>query len=163
MGRPDYPPARRLDLVEALDGQTVADPYRWLEDPGSEETRAWAAAQDVLFAASATTWPARDRFRARLAELVRTGTVGSPIWRGDRCFFLRREPDQEHAVLLTRESDGSERALVDPMTLDPTGTTTLDAWQPDKEGRLLAYQLSSGGDEESLLRVLDVAHGNVVD
>ena len=49
------------------------------------------------------------------------------------------------------------------MAIDPSGLTTLDAWQPDKEGRLLAYQLSAGGDEESLLRVLDVQTGSVVD
>ena len=49
------------------------------------------------------------------------------------------------------------------MAIDPSGLTTLDAWQPDKEGRLLAYQLSQGGDEESLLRVLDVETGALVD
>ena len=48
-----------------------------------------------------------------------------------------------------RAASGTERVLVNPMVLDPTGGTTLDAWQPDKEGRLLAYQLSSGGDKES--------------
>ena len=49
------------------------------------------------------------------------------------------------------------------MAIDPSGLTTLDAWQPDKEGRLLAYQLSEGGDEESLLRVIDVTTGSLVD
>ena len=57
----------------------------------------------------------------------------------------------------------TERALIDLVAIDPSGRTTLDAWQPDKEGRLLAYQLSHGGDEESLLRVLDVATGELVD
>ncbi len=58
---------------------------------------------------------------------------------------------------------GGERVLIDPVAIDPTGRTTLDAWQPDKEGRLLAYQLSEGGSEESLLRVMDVATGQMVD
>ena len=61
------------------------------------------------------------------------------------------------------EAGGGERVLIDPFAIDPTGRTTLDAWQPDKEGRLLAYQLSHGGDEESLLRVMDVATGEIVD
>ena len=56
-------------------------------------------------------------------------------------------------MLLTVDPDGTERVLVDPMALDPSGTTTLDAWQPSKEGHLLAYQLSAGGTEESVLRV----------
>ena len=59
--------------------------------------------------------------------------------------------------------DGEENVLVDPMAIDPSGLTTLDAWQPDKEGRLLAYQLSEGGDEESLLRVIDVTTGSLAD
>ena len=49
------------------------------------------------------------------------------------------------------------------MVVDPTGRTTLDSWQPDKEGRSLAYQLSEGGSEESMLRVMDVETGEVVD
>lgn len=66
-------------------------------------------------------------------------------------------------MLLTRDPDGTERVLIDPMLIDPSGTTTLDGWQPTKEGHLLAYQLSEGGTEESLLRVMDVATGEVVE
>jgi prolyl oligopeptidase len=107
---------------------------------------------------------------------------------------MRRDPDQEHAVLYVSDHEisgmsgapapdipegdipgrgagngagnrpgGGERVLIDPVAIDRTGRTTLDAWQPDKEGRLLAYQLSHGGDEESLLRVMDVATGELVD
>ncbi len=57
----------------------------------------------------------------------------------------------------------AERVLIDPMAIDPSGTTTLDAWQPDHEGRLLAYQMSEGGREESVLRIMDVATGADVD
>src|SRR6266699_562171 len=62
-----------------------------------------------------------------------------------------------------RLADGPEQVLIDPMVIDSSGLTTLDAWQPDKEGRTLAYQLSEGGDEESLLRVIDVTTGSLVD
>jgi prolyl oligopeptidase len=66
-------------------------------------------------------------------------------------------------VLYTRDGDGPETVLLDPMAADPSGLTTLDAWYPDKEGRQLAYQMSTGGDEEALLRVLDVETGAIVD
>ncbi|HTY71790.1 MAG TPA: prolyl oligopeptidase family serine peptidase, partial [Actinomycetes bacterium] len=78
-------------------------------------------------------------------------------------FFMRRTAEQEHAVLLTVEADGTERVLVDPCEIDPSGLTTLDSWQPSKEGALLAYQLSEGGTEESVVRVLDVRTGEQVD
>jgi prolyl oligopeptidase len=61
------------------------------------------------------------------------------------------------------DPDGTERVLVDPMVLDPGGTTTLDAYSPSPDGSLMAYQLSEGGTEEAALRVLDVATGDVVD
>ncbi len=189
-----YPAARRLDLVEDLHGYRVADPYRWLEDADSPETRQWLDAEQELWAGYRAGLPRGDEFTARVRELLRVGAVGLPTWRGQTRFAMRRDPDQEHAVLYVSDHEisgmsgarapdipegdipegragdgagngpgGGERVLIDPIAIDPTGRTTLDAWQPDKEGRLLAYQLSHGGDEESLLRVMDVATGELVD
>ena len=159
---PQYPPAPRLDLTEDLFGHRVADPYRWLEDAGSAETSQWLAAEEELWAAYRAQLPDRDRFAGRVHELMQVGAVGVPAWRGTARFYSRRDPGQEHGVLYVAD-DAGERALIDPVAIDPSGRTTLDGWQPDKEGRLLAYQLSSGGDEESLLRVMDVASGELVD
>jgi prolyl oligopeptidase len=158
-----YPPAHRLDIIDDLHGRSVPDPYRWLEDAQSPETQAWSQAQDELCRTTLASYPGRDHLRARITALLGAGVVSQPAWRNGRAFFMRREPAQEHAVLLVREPDGSERTLVDPMAVDPNGTTTLDAWQPTKEGHLLAYQLSSGGTEESVLRVMDVTTGEDVD
>jgi prolyl oligopeptidase len=158
-----YPDAPRLDIADEIFGHTVRDPYRWLEDADSGQTRGWLAAQDDLFGAHMAALPGRDALAGRLAELMRAGSVSAPVWRGERQFFLRREPGQDHAVLLTTGPDSGERVLIDPMAVDPSGITTLDAWQPDKEGELLAYQLSVGGTEESVLRVMDVASGEDVD
>ena len=157
MTRPAYPEARRSDDADTLHGTVVADPYRWLEDPDDPEAVAWSLAQDALLAAESASLPGRDRLASRVADLLGAGTVGTPAWRGDRQFFMRRTAEQEHAVLHTVDPDGTERVLVDPVALDPTGATTLDTWQPSKEGHLLAYQLSVGGTEESVLHVMDVA------
>jgi prolyl oligopeptidase len=174
-----YPDARRLDLVEDLFGHRVRDPYRWLEDAAGEETQDWLRAQDELFGAHRAELPGIGALAGRIRELTGTGYIGTPAWRASRQFFSRRLPGQEHGALCTvdpgeaadpeealaEEPMGPEtgRVLIDPAVLDPTGRTTLDGWQPDKEGRLLAYQLSEGGDEESLLRVLDVETGEQVD
>ncbi|MFJ9555336.1 prolyl oligopeptidase family protein [Nocardiopsis sp. NPDC101807] len=158
-----YPPAERLDVLENLHGHEVGDPYRWLEDGGSTATKAWAAAQDALYAEASEHYTARDRFAEGVRSLLGAGAVGAPVWRGDRSFFVRRTAEQEHAVLYVRDGDGPERVLVDPGALDPGGLTTLDAWKPGPDGRLLAYQLSEGGDEESVLRVVDVDSGDLVD
>jgi prolyl oligopeptidase len=158
-----YPEARRLDLTEDLLGYQVSDPYRWLEDAGSAERASWLAVQADLFAAQRAELPGREAFAGQVRDLLNVGYTGTPVWRGERYFFTRRDPDAEHGVLWTRRGDGPVEVLVDPMAIDPSGLTTLDAWQPDKEGRLLAYQLSEGGDEESLLRVMDVGTGALAD
>ncbi len=158
-----YPEAPRLDLVEDLHGHRVADPYRWLEDADDPRTEEWTQAQDALATEVLSALPLREEFASRLEKLVHAGAVGVPVWRGGRAFSTRRDPGQEHAVLRVREADGSVRVLVDPMQLDPAGTTTLDAWSPSWEGDRLAYQVSTGGDEESRLYVLDVATGEVID
>jgi prolyl oligopeptidase len=158
-----YPPARREDIAEQLHGHLVRDPYRWLEDADSEVTRSWLAAQDALLDEYMAGLGDREALAARITELLGAGYVSAPVWRGERQFYTRRGAGQEHAVLYTATPSGGERALVDPTAIDETGTTTLDAWQPSLDGRLLAYHLSQGGDEESLLRALDVATGADVD
>jgi prolyl oligopeptidase len=163
MTAPAYPPARRADLVEQVAGHPVADPYRWLEDPDSQESRAWLSAQDLLLDEHMADLPLRPALASRLAELNATGHISAPTWRGERSLFLRREPGQEHAALITSAPGEPERVLVDPMALDPSGTTTLDAWVPDHEGRLLAYQISYGGDEESVLQIMEIATGTLVE
>lgn len=157
------PPAPRLDLVEELHGHRVADPYRWLEDPDDPRTLAFHAGQDALAGPALAALPGREELGATLRALLDTGAVSPPTWRAGRAFAMRRDPGQEHAVLVVTEPDGTERVLLDPAALDPTGLTTLDAWSPSREGDRLAYQVSVGGDEESLLHVLDVTTGALLD
>jgi prolyl oligopeptidase len=169
-----YPQAERLDLAEEIHGHRVCDPYRWLEDPEDPRTQAWCTQQDDMFARHQARWlgdGVSDWLRRRLCALADFGTVTVPLWRGRRRFFTRRGANQEHEVLLTAELPdlaspddiGMERVLIDPMVIDPSGLTTLDAWFPAPEGDLVAYLLSAGGTEQSLLRVMDVATGETVD
>jgi prolyl oligopeptidase len=163
MSPPRYPYARRDDVFEEIHGHRVADPYRWLEDVNDEDTKQWLADQDELFHREVDALPGRERFQARVRELLGAGYVSVPVWRGERRFFMRRTAEQEHGVLYTVDPGGGERVLIDPMALDPSLTTTLDSWRPDKEGRRLAYQLSHGGDEESRLYVMDIATGQTLE
>ncbi|MBS2963616.1 S9 family peptidase [Actinocrinis puniceicyclus] len=158
-----YPQAHRDALTEIIHGLTISDPYRWLEDAASARTEAWSRAQDALFIRARTAWSDYGPLRTRIAELSATGAVDPPVWRGERAFFTRRLPDQEHAVLVTVDAAGTERVLVDPVRLNPDGTTTLDGWYPSPSGLLVAYQVSEGGTEESVTRVLNSVTGEDVD
>lgn len=158
-----YPSADRQDVVDHLHGRVVHDPYRWLEDPASSPTQSWLAAQDDLWRRHCDALPGRDRVHGRVAALTAAGMIGAPIWRGQRRFFLRQSAQQEHAVLYTATQEGPDEVLLDPAALDPSGATTLDRWQLDQGGRLLAYQISRRGDERSELYVLDLATRRIVD
>nr|VTO96593.1 Prolyl endopeptidase precursor [Mycobacterium riyadhense] len=147
----------------------VADPYRWLEDDDSQETQRWLDGQEAL---RLQALPAMDRcrvaFRDVMQELTDVGSalspvVGVPVRRESRRFYLHCQPGQDLAVLMVAdEQTGSARVLIDPLTDDASGTTTLAAWRPSWTGRLLAYQLSRGGSEQPELRLLDVATGRDV-
>ncbi len=156
-----------MGLVDQLHGRAVADPYRWLEDPADPRTVTWATEQDRLARAVLDALPGRTMVARKLERLLSTGSVSVPVWRNGRAFFTRREPDGEHAVLCIREPgpDGTatDRVLLDVIALDPSGLTTLDLWSPSHEGDRLVYQISTGGDEESTLHVVDVATGELLD
>ena len=161
--RPVYPHALRNEMTEDFFGTSVADPYRWLEDDHDANTVGWLEQQKTLMEAERASWTMRENFAERVEQLLGAGTISPPYARGERTFFMRRNPGQQFPVLYVRNGDDQEQVLIDPMVLDPAGTTTLDAWQPSKEGNLLAYQVSQGGTEESVVYVMDVASGTVID
>jgi prolyl oligopeptidase len=147
---------------DRLHGHDVPDPYRWLEDAGSPECEAWSEAQDAACRGFLDGLPGRDRWAARLRALL-PGSVGLPTVIGERYFFERRSPEQELPVYLVQDgASGVPRALIDPVALDPSATTIVEAAVPSKEGDRVAVLTSEGGREDDVLRVVDVATGAFV-
>jgi prolyl oligopeptidase len=154
------PPTRTETVVETIHGVEVADPYRWLEDSENAEVRAWTEAQNEHTRDVLGRLPGREVISRELERVLRTGTIDAPVPRGRRLFYTRRDPQQNQPILYVRESSGGrDRTLVNPNTLSAEGTTALDWWYASNDGKLLAYGLSSSGDEISTLHVLDVATG----
>ncbi len=157
---PNYPPTPTTDAVESLHGETIPDPYRWLEDGESLDTRAWTEAQNALTRSYLDAAPGRARLRARLDQLLAIGAIGVPTPARGRYFYQRRDGRQNQPVLYLREGvHGEDRTVVDPNALDPGGTVALDWYYPSDDGRLLAYGLSENGSEQSVLHVLEVDSG----
>jgi len=138
----------------------VRDPYRWLEDGEADEVRRWSEAQGRHTRAALDAVPAAAAIRARLRALFAIGVVSPPVARGGRYFHQRRSGDQEQPILYVREGqEGADRVLLDPATLAADRTSALDWFYPSEDGRLLAYGVSEGGSEKSVLRVRDVDGG----
>lgn len=156
----EYPPSPRQDLVEELHGFSIADPYRWLEDLDSPQTRDWIAAQNHLTAEYLARLPARERIRQRIAELWDYEKFGVPSRRGNRYFFTRNDGLQNQAVLYWMEGlEDPPRLLLDPNLLSEDGTVALMQTRVSLDGRLLAYGLSSAGSDWVEWRVREVETG----
>src|SRR5439155_27222449 len=87
----DYPPTRTVDAVEVLHGETIPDPYRWLEDGADPDTRAWTERQNALTEDWLAQVPAREAVRRRLDELLSIGALSVPTPARGRYFYPRRE------------------------------------------------------------------------
>ncbi|HET9015448.1 MAG TPA: prolyl oligopeptidase family serine peptidase [Thermomicrobiaceae bacterium] len=158
------PPATRVaPVTDDYHGQAVVDPYRWLEEDASPETRAWVDAQNAYTRSLLDAVPGYERIHRRLAELLAIGTVEAPVVRGGRAFYRRRAGDENQPRLLVREPGAAEdRVLLDPNRESAAGTVALDWWYPSPDGRLLAFGYSEHGDEQSVLQVLDVGQGRLL-
>jgi prolyl oligopeptidase len=143
-------------VLETLHGVEIADPYRWLENTDAPEVRAWTAEQNAATRAALDAIPFRGRIRARLDGLLQVGLLEVPLVAAGSAFYLRREPHQDQSVLYA-----DDRVLVDPNEQD--SLVTIDWFYPAPDGRLVAYGLSRGGDEQSTLHIVEVATGRMLD
>lgn len=156
----EYPRTRKSDVQDNYHGTVVKDPYRWLEDPDSEETQAWVAAQNELTRSYLDATPAREKIEERLRALWDYPKFTPPKQRGGRYFYQKNEGMQNQPVLYYRESlDGAPKELVDPNELSPDGTVALINFSPSEDGALLAYSLSESGSDWQEIHILDVESG----
>ena len=156
------PPESEVRMVEEnLHGVTVLDPYRWLEEGDAPDTRQWIATQSEYGRSYLDGLPTRDAIRERMAEILSSGSVSTPIEAGGRYFYSRRNGDQDQPVVYVREGrDGEDRELLDPNSMSDDGTTTIDWYVPSKDGKLLAYGKSEEGTETSTMYILDLETGS---
>jgi prolyl oligopeptidase len=157
-----YPRARVASLVETLHGTPVADPYRWLEDAGSAETRTWVDAQNDL-TRSMLDGPARDAFVDELTRRFDYPRTTSVVRRGGRRFYTHNPGLLDQPLLYVQQVDAEPRILIDPNTLSSDGTTALTAYAPSPDGRLLAYALSQHGSDRQTIRIRNVESGADLD
>jgi prolyl oligopeptidase len=155
-----YPDTRKGDQVDDYHGTKVADPYRWLEDPDSDPTKAWVQEENKLTFAYLEQIPARQKIKERLTRLWDYERYSNPFKRGDRYFFSKNDGLQNQAVLyVTTQLDAPPRLLLDPNKLSSDGTVALSGVAYTDDGRLMAYGLSASGSDWQEWKVRDVDTG----
>lgn len=155
-----YPKPKKVDVVDDYHGTKVADPYRWLEDLDSSDTKAWVEAENKVTFAYLNSIAARDRIKKRLTSLWDYEKFGLPKKEGDRYFFSKNDGLQNQSVIYVTESlDKTPRMLIDPNKLSMDGTIALSDYSISDDGRLMAYALSDGGSDWRTILVRDVDSG----
>ena len=155
-----YPPSKKGNQVDDYHGVKVADPYRWLEDLDSTDTRNWVDAENKLTFGFLEAIPARSAIKDRITKLWNYEKYSVPFKEGQRYFYSRNSGLQNQSVLYTVNSlDGQPQLVLDPNTLSADGTVALSGMQVSNDGNLLAYSLSASGSDWQEWKVRDVETG----
>src|SRR6266540_1153079 len=156
-----YPTAKKVDQIDDYYGVKVADPYRWLEDPDSADSRAWIEAQNKLTFGFLNEIPERAKIKERLTKLWNYEKYTPPFKEGARYFYFKNDGLQNQNVLYTLKSlDGEPRVLLDPNKLSTDGTVALSGWAVSEGGKYLAYGLSTSGSDWQEWKVREIETGN---
>ena len=154
----DYPQTRKSDQTDAYFGVTVADPYRWLEDDNSEETKAWTTAENRVTFDYLSKIPYRSQMRERLLSLVNYPKYGQPIVKGPYVFFSKNTGLQNQSVMYYQKGlDGTPEIFLDPNTFSNDGTARLAGFSLSKDGKYAAYGVSYNGSDWNTYSVMEVA------
>ena len=151
------PKTRRDNVRELLHGVELVDPYRWLEDQNSPETRAWITAQNEYSQPILRSLPGVQQRRQRLTELLKIDVIRTPRERNGRYFFSKRLADQELFVIYVRKGlKDDDQVLIDPHPMSPDHTTSVNLLEVSPDSSLLAYGVRQGGEDEIAIKLLDV-------
>jgi len=153
------------EVKETVQGTEIVDPYRWLEDQNSPETRAWIDAQNEYSDGLLSKVPGRDAIAQQVSAMIKIDFMGSPRVRNNRYFFSKRSADQDQASLFVRKGlEGKDELLVDPLPMSAKHTTTVGLASISQDGGLIAYDIREGGADEVTPHLFDVdAHKDLAD
>ncbi|UCE23619.1 MAG: S9 family peptidase [Candidatus Zixiibacteriota bacterium] len=147
-------------VVDTLHGVAIEDPYRWLEDQNAPDTRAWIKAQNEYTQSFVAKFPGMNWIENRLSQLQRVDKAEIPIERGGKYFLRKRSADQEQYLICVRDAlNGADKVLVDPHRLSEDLGLSAEIGDISADGKLLAYEIRKGGEDETVIRFLDVESG----
>ncbi len=143
----EYPKTKKVEQNDVFFGTNVSDPYRWLEDDMSDETKAWVTVQNTVTNGYMNQIPFRSKIKDRLTALWNYEKFGAPFKEGGYTYFFKNDGLQNQSVLYRQKDGGQPEIFLDPNKFTADGTTSLAGLDFSKDGSLVAYQLSEGGSD----------------
>ena len=157
-----YPETKKVDTLATYFGDTIQDPYFWLEDDHSEETKAWVKAQNEVTFGYLEKIPFRKKIKTRMEKLWNYEKISAPFVEGDFTYFYKNNGLQNQSVLYRKDASGKEEVFLDPNTFSKDGTTSLGGVNFTKDGSMAAYAISEGGSDWRKVIVLKTATKEIV-
>ena len=155
--KPTYPGTRRETVADTLHGVLVEDPYRWLEDDRSAETKDWVRRQNGFTRRYLDKIPFREEVKHAVTELLNHERMSAPIQHGPYLYFFHNDGLQDQSIFFRQPAGGGKKELVlDPNTFSQDGTSALGAMAFSRDNRYLAYQVSEAGSDWKTIYVLDL-------
>jgi len=159
-----YPVTKKGTVQDTYFGTTIADPYRWLEDDNSEETKAWVQAQNAVTTDYLSGIPFRNKVKERLSVLWNYPKYGSPRQEGAYYYFSKNDGLQNQSVLYRQKGlQGTPEVFLDPNRFSQDGTVALAGLSFSKTARFAAYQISSSGSDWQEALIMDLRTGKLID
>ncbi len=156
----EYPKPRKSDQVDDYHGTKVADPYRWMEDSKSAETKAWIEAENTLTDSYLETIPEREAIKARLTELWNYERFSAPSKVGNKYIYTKNDGLQNQSVIYIADSvNDPGRVFFDPNKLTADGTAALGGSSFTDDGKLWAYGVAVAGSDRTEWKIMEVETG----
>ncbi|HEA20033.1 hypothetical protein LCGC14_0863270 [marine sediment metagenome] len=159
----NYPQTKKVDSVDTYFGTDIKDPYRWLEDDRSEETKAWVKAENKVTFGYLEKIPFRNALKNRLEKLWNYEKLGSPFKEGEYTYFYKNDGLQDQYVVYRKKDNTEPEVFLDPNTFSEDGTTSLAGLSFTKDGSLAAYLISEGGSDWRKAIVIDTKSMEIVE
>ena len=162
----DYPETKKVDTIDTYFGESVADPYRWLEDDRSEETEAWVKTQNEVTFGYLNNIPYREELKDRLTKLWNYEKFGAPFVEGDYTYFYKNDGLQNQSVIYRYKNDAdpeTAEVFLNPNTFKEDGTISLDGLSFTRDGKTLAYSISEGGSDWRKILIMNTENKEIVE
>ena len=163
-GKFDYPKARKGDQIDNYSGTKVADPYRWMEETDSAETKAWIEAENKLTNSYLATIPQREKLKTRLTELTNYERFSAPNKITENLYIYTKNDGLQNQSVLYKATSINDPGTVffDPNKILQDGTAALSGSAFTDDGKLWAYGVAIAGSDRTEWHVMDVATGKLL-
>lgn len=159
-----YPKPKKMSQTDTYHGTKVEDPYRWLEDDNSEETKAWVDEENKVTEKYLSQIPFRDKVKSRLKELWNFEKLSTPYKKAGMYFTFYNNGLQNQSILYYQKDMKDGRIeLIDPNKLSNEGTASLSGWGISKDGKYIAYGISKAGSDWVEIHTMEIATKKVLE